>query len=74
MNIVITSVIIVVYLVLLFGVCAFAQKRQKRMEAAFPDPVYPEWVLAIITFFICFFADKRTVEIPAGDQEAIAAR
>lgn len=44
------------------------------LKAMFPDPVYPEWALAVVTFFVCYFADKRQVEIPAGDQEAIAAR
>ena len=44
------------------------------LKAMFPDPVYPEWALALVTFVICCVADKRTVEIPAGDQEAIMAR
>ena len=44
------------------------------LKAMFPDPVYPEWALALVTFVICYIADKRTVEIPEGDQEAIAAR
>ena len=44
------------------------------LKAMFPDPVYPEWALALITFVICLIADKRTVEVPAGDAEAIAAR
>lgn len=42
------------------------------LKAAFPDPVYPEWVLAAVTFIICTFADKRTIDIPKGDQEAIS--
>ncbi len=33
MSIVIVAVIIVVYLILLFSVCAYAQKRQARLEA-----------------------------------------
>lgn len=44
------------------------------LKAAFADPVYPEWALALITFILCYIFDKRPVEIPAGDAEAIAAR
>ena len=44
------------------------------LKAMFPNPVYPEWGLALITFILCYFIDKRPVEIPEGDQEAIANR
>ena len=41
------------------------------LQTMFPDPVYPEWVLALVTFLLCYFLDKRKIDIPAGDQEAI---
>lgn len=44
------------------------------LKATFPDPVYPEWVLALATFVICYFADRRPVDVPAGDLEAITNR
>ena len=44
------------------------------LKAVFPNPVYPEWGLALLTFLICYFADRRSVEIPAGDAEALAGR
>ena len=44
------------------------------LKTVFPNPVYPEWGLALLTFFICYFADRRSVEIPAGDAEALATR
>lgn len=43
------------------------------LKAAFPNPVYPEWGLALITFVLCYIFDKRTIDIPAGDREAIQA-
>ena len=45
-----------------------------QLKALFPDPVYPEWALAAITFIVCLIADKRSVPVPEGDAEAIAAR
>ena len=44
------------------------------LKAMFADPVYPEWVLALVTFVVCYVVDKRPVEVPAGDAEALAAR
>ena len=44
------------------------------VKALFPDPVYPEWALALITFILCYLIDKRPVEVPEGDPEALAAR
>ena len=41
------------------------------LKAAFPDPVYPEWVLALVVFFVCFFADKRTIDVPLYDRDAL---
>ena len=43
------------------------------LQAMFPDPVYPEWALALVTFVLCYLLDKRQVDIPVGDQEAIRA-
>lgn len=43
------------------------------LKAAFPNPVYPEWVIAIVLFALCAICDKRTVKVPDGDAEAIAA-
>ena len=44
------------------------------LKALFPNPVYPEWGLAVATFILCMVFDKRRVEIPDGDLEAIANR
>ena len=44
------------------------------LKALFPNPVYPEWGLAVVTFILCMIFDKRRVEIPDGDLEAIANR
>ena len=44
------------------------------LKALFPNPVYPEWGLAVVTFILCMILDKRSVEIPDGDLEAIANR
>lgn len=44
------------------------------IKAFFPDPVYPEWGLALITFILCYIIDKRPIKIPEGDREAIANR
>ena len=44
------------------------------LKAVFPNPVYPEWGLALITFLLCYFYDRRAVDIPEGDAEAIANR
>lgn len=44
------------------------------LKAMFPDPVYPEWVLALVTFVLCYVIDKRPIQVPAGDAEALAAR
>lgn len=58
------------------------------LKAMFPDPVYPEWALAVITFVVCYIVDKRparnvievddadgkhSVKIPEDDQAAIQA-
>ena len=44
------------------------------LKALFSNPVYPEWGLAVVTFILCMIFDKRRVEIPDGDLEAIANR
>lgn len=44
------------------------------LKALFPNPVYPEWGLALLTFILCCVFDKRQIEIPEGDREAISAR
>ena len=44
------------------------------LKALFPNPVYPEWGLAVVTFILCMIFDKRRVEIPDGDLETIANR
>jgi SSS family solute:Na+ symporter len=44
------------------------------LKAMFPNPVYPEWGLAIILFILCYVLDKRPIDIPEGDREAIKNR
>ncbi|MCQ2452397.1 MAG: sodium:solute symporter family protein, partial [Oscillospiraceae bacterium] len=37
------------------------------LKSAFPDPVYPEWGLALLTFLVCLLLDKRRITVPDGD-------
>lgn len=39
------------------------------VKAAFPTPIYVEFPLCIITFFLCYFLDKEPIKIPKAFQD-----
>ena len=34
------------------------------VKAVFPTPIYVEWPLCVVVFFLCYFFDKEPIEIP----------
>lgn len=34
------------------------------VKAAFPTPIYVEWPLCVVVFFLCYFFDKEPIKLP----------
>lgn len=47
----------------------FAWLLIPAVKSAFPTPIYVEWPLCVIVFFLCYFFDKQPITIPAAHKE-----